>query len=84
LTYFIKKRLEPMAKGVIGEYEAEYPRSRSTMDHIFTMKQISETCWEHNAYLFKMYIDFLHACDRIDRAMLSWSIWTSVCMFEQE
>jgi hypothetical protein len=57
LTYIIQERLEPIAEQVIREYQAGFRKGRSTMDHIFTMKQISEKFWEHNVDLFQIYID---------------------------
>jgi sorting nexin-29 len=70
LTYIIRKRLEPIAEQVIWEYQAGFRKGRSTMDHIFTMKRISEKCWEHNVDLFQIYIDFRQAYDHINREKL--------------
>jgi sorting nexin-29 len=70
VTYIIRKRLEPIAEQVIREYQAGFRKGRSAMDHIFTMKQISEKCWEHNVDLFQIYIDFRQAYDHINRVKL--------------
>jgi sorting nexin-29 len=41
VTYIIRKRLEPIVEQVIQEHQAEFQKGRSTLDHIFTTKQIS-------------------------------------------
>jgi sorting nexin-29 len=70
VTYIIRKRLEPIAEQVIREYQAGFRKGRSTLDHIFTTKQISEKCWEHNVDLFKIYIDFRQVYGHINREKL--------------
>jgi hypothetical protein len=54
----IGKGLESIAEQVIGKYEVGFRKGRFTIDHIFTMKQISEKCWEHSVDFYLMYLDF--------------------------
>jgi hypothetical protein len=69
VTYY-KKRLEPIAEQVIGEYLAGFRKDRSTMGHVFTMKETSEKFWEHNVGLFQIHIDFRQVYDHINREYL--------------
>jgi hypothetical protein len=51
-TTYINLRFESNAEQVVEEYEAGFRKGRSTMDHRFTMKQISEKRWEHSVVFF--------------------------------
>jgi hypothetical protein len=48
-------KLVSYAEKNIGEYQGGLQRGRSTVDQIFTMRQILEKCWEQNM----MYLIYL-------------------------
>jgi hypothetical protein len=58
VTYIIRTRLEHSAEKVVKEYLGGFWKGRSTMDYIFTMKQISKKLLEHYVDLFQIFIDF--------------------------
>jgi hypothetical protein len=49
------------------EYQVRFWKGISTMDYIFTMKQISIKLWECYVDLFQTFIDFWQAYDHTDR-----------------
>jgi sorting nexin-29 len=68
----LRGRLEPLAERIMGEYQAGIRKGRSTIDHIFTVKQILEKCWEINIDLFQIFTDFQQAYDSFDKAMIGY------------
>jgi hypothetical protein len=36
--------VEPFFEKILGEYQAGFHKGRSTINHIFTMKEIGEKC----------------------------------------
>ena len=50
LSNILLSRLIPYAKEIIGDHQCGFRRNRSTIDHIFCIRQIHEKKWE--------YIDF--------------------------
>ena len=45
------------AEVITGEYQGSFQKRRSTIDQIFTMRQILETCWKQNIGLYEPFID---------------------------
>jgi sorting nexin-29 len=43
-TSILRDRLEPLAERIISEYQAGFRKGRSTIEQIFTVKQILEKC----------------------------------------
>jgi sorting nexin-29 len=70
LTNIIRLKLEPYTENVIGEYQTSFRIGRSTIDQLFTVKQILEKCWEHSIKVYQIYVDFKQAYDSINREML--------------
>jgi len=48
----------PQIKKAIGDYQCGYRRERSTVDQIFTVRQILEECSEHGKDTHHLFIDF--------------------------
>ena len=48
LALIIKEKLEPYIEKALGEYQCGFRKGRSTMDHIFTIRQMMEKHWEYN------------------------------------
>jgi len=72
-TSILWDRLEPFANTIADEYKAFFRQAWSTMDQIFTEKQILEKCWEINTDVIQIYIVFQQACDSVDGAV-TWYI----------
>ena len=45
-------------------------RNRSTVDHIFSLRQILEKKWEYNKEVYQLFIDFEKAYDSTKRESL--------------
>jgi len=63
-------RLTPYAKEIIGDHQCGFRRNRSTIDHIFCIRQILEKKWEYNEEVYQLYIDFKKAYDSVRREVL--------------
>ncbi|PNF27716.1 hypothetical protein B7P43_G12778, partial [Cryptotermes secundus] len=70
LTRILKKRLDPYIEKIIGEYQSGFRPNRSTIDNLFTLRQITEKCWEFNIDIYLCFIDFKQAYDTIIRKKL--------------
>ena len=51
-------RMTPYANEIIGEYQCGFRRNRSTVDQIFSIRQILEKKWEYNKNACQLYLDF--------------------------
>jgi sorting nexin-29 len=63
-------RLLPYVETTIGDYQCSYRGERTTVDQIFTVRQILEKCGEHGKDTHHLFIDFKAAYDSIDRRSL--------------
>jgi len=54
----------------VGDYQCGYCRERSTVDQIFTVRQILEKCSEHGKDTHHLFIDFRAAYGSINRRSL--------------
>ena len=63
-------RLLPYTETITGDYQRGYRQGRSTIDQIFTVRQILEKCNEHNKDTHHLFIYFKAAYDSIDRSRL--------------
>ena len=64
------KRLQKIAEREIGDYQAGFRPNRSTIDHIHTLRQIMEKCYEYKIELNKLFIDFRQAFDKVHRSKM--------------
>jgi len=67
LSLTILSRLEKYATDIIGEYQSEFIRGKSTTNHIFTIRQIMEKYYEYNKELHMVFVDFKQAYHSINR-----------------
>ena len=55
--------MTPYANEIIGEYQSGFRRNRSTVDHIFSIRQMLEKKWEYNKDIYQLFIGFEKAYD---------------------
>jgi len=70
LSNILLSRLIPYAQEIIGDYQCVFRRNRSTIDHIFCIRQILEKKWEHSEPILQLFIDFKKAYDSVRKEVL--------------
>ena len=55
-------RMTPYANEIVGEYQCGFRSNRSTVDHIFSIRQILEKKWEYNKDVLTTNICLLLPC----------------------
>ena len=70
LSNILLSRLIPYAKEIIGDHECGFRSNRSTIDHIFCIRQILEKKWEYNEPVHQLFIDFKKAYNSVKREVL--------------
>jgi len=70
LANILYSRLVIYAEEIIGDYQSGFRPGRSTIDQIFTIRQIMEKAWEFNISIHQLFVDFKQAYDSIDRKAL--------------
>jgi len=64
------KRLHNIAEVILPESQCGFRRSRSTIDMIFTLRQIQEKAVEQQQSLYMVFIDLSKGFDSVDRSTL--------------
>ena len=70
LSNILLSRLIPYAKEIIGDHRCGFRRNRSTIDHIFCIRQILEKIREYSEEVHQLFIDFKKAYDSVRREVL--------------
>ena len=70
LPNILLSRLTPYVEEITGDHQCGFRRNRSTTDHIFCIRQISEKKWEYNEAVHQLFIDFKKVYDSISREVL--------------
>ena len=70
LANILLERLKPIVESGLGDYQCGFRKNRSTVDQIFTVRQMLEKCWEFNRVIHQLFIDFRQAYDSILRVKL--------------
>lgn len=70
LSKVIYKRLVPVVEALVGDYQCGFRASRSTIDQIFTVRQILEKAYEYQITIHQIFVDFKKAYDSISREAL--------------
>jgi len=65
LSGILCNRLTVYAEEIIGEYQCGFHANRSTIDHIFTIRQTQEKVYEYNIHLHNLFLDFKQAFDSV-------------------
>ena len=73
LGKIILKRLQPILDAILPESQCGFRSSRSTIDMVFTLRQLQEKAIEQNRHLYMVFIDFTKAFDTVNRECL-WSL----------
>jgi sorting nexin-29 len=67
LSIAINRRLVTWAERIVGEYQSGFRQGRSATDTIFSIRQVLEKIYEHNADLHHLFVDFKQTYDSIDQ-----------------
>jgi len=67
LSGILYNRLRVYAEEILGGYQCGFRANRSTIDHIFTIRQTQEKTHEYNIHLHNLFLDFKQAFDSLNR-----------------
>ena len=70
LSNILLSRLIPYVKIIIGDHQCGFRHNRSTIDHIFCIRQIIERKCEYNEEVHQLFIDFKKSYDSVLRGVL--------------
>jgi sorting nexin-29 len=70
LSGILYNRLTEYAEEILGYYQCGFRANRSSIDHIFAIRQIQEKAYEYNIHLHNLYIDFKQAFDSVNRGRM--------------
>ncbi len=70
LSILLYDRLIVFAEEILGDYQCGFRPGRSTIDQLFTIRQILEKAWEHCLNVYQLFIDFKQAYDSVDRTAM--------------
>lgn len=78
LALVILNRLQEYSEGIIGDYQSGFRMGRSTIDHVFVIRQIMEHYYEYARDLHMIFVDYKQAYDSIIRKEL----WRTLAYLE--
>ncbi|VEN37593.1 unnamed protein product [Callosobruchus maculatus] len=67
LTMYLKDKLTVEMENIVGEYQCGFRPGRSTIDQIFTLRELQAESYEHGLQTLVLFVDFQQAYDRIKR-----------------
>jgi len=70
LSNILLSRLIPYAKEIIGDHQCGFQCNRSTIDHVFCIRQILEKKWVYNEEVNQLFIDFKKAYNSVRKEVL--------------
>ena len=70
LSNIVLSRLIPYAKRIIRDHQCGFQCTKSTIDHIFCIRQVLEEKWEYNEEVHQLFIDFKKAYDSVRKEVL--------------
>ena len=70
MSNILLSKLIPYAEEIIWDHQCGFWRNKSTIDHIFCIRQILEKKWKHNEAVHQLFIDFKKAYDSVRREAL--------------
>jgi sorting nexin-29 len=69
-TNLLARFIEPYVEEILGDYQCDFRKGRSTTDPIFCLRMFLEKACEYKADIHQLYIDYKKAYDTINRAEL--------------
>lgn len=70
LAIYIKDKLVTKLENSLGEYQCGFRRGRSTVDQIFTLREVQAESYEYEKPTLALFIDFKQAFDKVKRKAL--------------
>jgi hypothetical protein len=70
LSNILLPRLTPNAEEIIVDNQCWTRRNRSTIDHIFCVRQILENEWKYSEAVHQLFVGFKQAYDSVNRKLL--------------
>jgi len=70
LSNILFSTLIPYVEKIIRDHQCGFQLNRSTIDHIFCIRQILEKKWEYNEEVHQLFINFKKAYDSVRREIL--------------
>jgi sorting nexin-29 len=70
LSNILFRKISPYAEKAIGSYQCGFRKDRSTIDQIFSLRQIMEKTTECRVTLYHLFEDFKSAYDTVNREQL--------------
>jgi len=64
------ERINPYVYEIVGDYQSGFKKGKSTLDHIFTLRQIMTKFYEFEKELHLICIDYKQAYNNIGRDRL--------------
>jgi sorting nexin-29 len=61
----LQRKLSSYAENILEDYQCGFRPGRSTIDQIFTVRQIMEEFYENKTDIYMLFIDFRQAFDSI-------------------
>ena len=74
LSNTLLSKLTPYSEEIIGDRQCGFRCNRSTIDHIFCIRQILKKKWEYNKAMYHLCMDFKKAYDSF-RMEVSYNIF---------
>jgi len=65
LSNILLSRLTPNAQEITSDNQCGFRPNRSSIDHIFCIRQIIENIWEYNETVHQLFIDLKEAYDSV-------------------
>jgi len=69
-TSLLRNRLQKITERKMRDYQAGFKTNRSTIDHMYTIRQIMEKNYEHKIELNELFIDFRQAFDTVYKSRI--------------
>jgi len=70
LSNILFSRLTPYTEEIIGDHQCGFKRNRSSIDHIFCIRQIFEKKEEYDEAVYQLFIDLKKTYDSVRRKVL--------------
>jgi len=77
LSTLLLERIKLYAETIIGRYQCGFVKGKSTVDHIFTLRQTMEKYYKFDKDLYMIFVDYKQAYDSVNRKEL----WKAMVLF---